>query len=97
MGQANTSGTFNAPIDKVYKVLADYSSYPQFMPEVKKVSILESSPEKKLVEYELQIIKTFRYQIWLFEKPNSEITWKFHTGEIFKENSGFWKLTDLGG
>ena len=96
MGQATTSGIFNATIDKTFKVIADFSSYPQFMPEVKRVSVIETTGEKKLVEWELSIIKTFRYQLWMFEKPNTEVTWKFHTGEIFKENSGSWKLTDLG-
>src|ERR1035438_7661095 len=96
MGQATTSAVFNATADRVFKVISDYNSYPLFMPEVKRVSVIESGPEKKLVEYELSIIKTFRYQLWMFEKTNLEISWKFHTGEIFKENSGSWKLTDLG-
>src|ERR1700722_2873942 len=96
MGQPAASGIFNATIDKTFKVIADFSSYPQFMPEVKRVSVIETTGEKKLVEWELSIIKTFRYQLWMFEKPNTEVTWKFHTGEIFKENSGSWKLTDLG-
>lgn len=96
MGQAATSGTFNAPIAKVFSIISDYGSYPQFMPEVKRVSVIETTGEKKLVEYELSIIKTFRYQLWMFEKPNNEVSWKFHTGEMFKDNTGSWKLTDLG-
>jgi coenzyme Q-binding protein COQ10 len=96
MGQANTSGIFKAPIAKVFKVITDYGSYPQFMSDVKRVSVIEAGPDKKLVEYELQIIKTFRYQLWMFEKAPTDVSWKFHTGEMFKENSGSWKLTDLG-
>src|SRR6266576_2862758 len=97
MGQATISEVFNAPINRVFQVVADYSKYPEFMSDVKRVSVIESGPEKKLVEFELQILKTFRYQLWMFEKLNEEVSWKFHTGEIFKENTGSWKLTDVGG
>jgi len=97
MGKATTSVTFEAPIEKAFKVISDYGSYPQFMSDVKRVSIIDSSVGKKLVEYELQIIKTFRYQLWMTEEPNTEVAWRFHSGEIFKDNSGSWKLKDLGG
>src|SRR4051812_48900484 len=95
MGRASTSAVFNAPIKTVFNVIADYSQYPKFLPEVKKVSVIDTKPDKKLIELELNVVKTFRYQIWLYEKPFYEISWKFHTGEFFKENEGFWKLKDL--
>jgi ribosome-associated toxin RatA of RatAB toxin-antitoxin module len=97
MGQAKTKEIFNAPMDRVFKVVTDYNSYPTFMSDVKRTSIIESTAEKKLVEFEIQIIKTFRYQLWLMEAPLEEVSWKFHSGELFKENSGGWKLKDLGG
>jgi coenzyme Q-binding protein COQ10 len=96
MGQATTSEIFNAPIERVFKVISDYSNYPQFLTDIKRVSVLESSGNRKLVEFELHIIKRFRYQLWLTETPNQDVTWKFHTGEIFKENTGSWKLKDMG-
>lgn len=97
MGKATTTATFEAPIETVFKVITDYSGYPQFMSDVKRVSVIESNDEKKLVEFELHIIKTFRYQLWMTETPNTEVAWRFHAGEIFKDNSGSWKLKDLGG
>jgi coenzyme Q-binding protein COQ10 len=97
MGKATTSATFDAPIEKAFKVISDYGSYPQFMSDVKRVSVIESSPEKKLVEFELQIIKSIRYQLWMTEIANTEVAWRFHSGEMFKENTGSWKLKDLGG
>jgi coenzyme Q-binding protein COQ10 len=96
MGQATTSAVFNAPLKKVFQAITDYNKYPEFMSDVKRVSVVESTAEKKLVEFELSIIKTFRYQLWLFEQPENEVSWKFHTGDIFKDNSGYWKLKDMG-
>jgi ribosome-associated toxin RatA of RatAB toxin-antitoxin module len=96
MGQASTSEIFNAPVETVFKVLSDYNNYPKVLSDVKRASILESGPDKKLVEFEINVIKTFRYQLWLFEKPSEELSWRFHSGELFKENTGSWKLKSLG-
>ncbi len=97
MGKANISGTFNAPIKTVFQVISDFHKYPEFLPEVKRVSVIDGShADKKLVEMQLQVIKSIRYQIWIYEKPPTEMSWKFHSGEIFKDNSGSWKLKDLG-
>ncbi len=96
MSQAKITETFNAPVKTVYKVLTDYSSYPHIMTDIKRVSVIDDSPEKKLVEFELQIIKSFRYQLWLYEKPFSQLSWKFHSGDVFKENTGSWTLKDEG-
>src|ERR1039457_5579343 len=96
MAHAKTNENFNAPIEKVFKVISDYSSYPKFLNDVKRVSIIDDKGDKKLVEFELQMMKSFRYQLWLTEKHNEEVSWKFHTGDVFKENSGHWRLKDLG-
>jgi coenzyme Q-binding protein COQ10 len=96
MAQASISEIFNAPQKASFQAVADYSNYPSFLDDVKRISIIDGSADKKLVEYELQIIKSFRYQLWTFEKPFSEISWKFHSGDLFKENFGKWSFKDLG-
>lgn len=97
MGKANIEGVFNSPIKKVFDVIADFSSYPDFLSDVKRVSVIDgSNPDKKLIEMEIEIIKSFRYQIWVSQKPNTEVWWTFHTGDLFKDNAGSWKLKDLG-
>jgi coenzyme Q-binding protein COQ10 len=96
MSQATISEIINAPAKQVFEVISDYHKYPEFLSDVKRVSIIDTVNDRKLVEFEIQIIKTFRYQIWLTEKPFSEISWKFHTGDLFKENSGQWLLKELG-
>lgn len=96
MSEASTSCVFNTPVNNVFKVIADYSQYPKFLSEVKGVKIVEAHENKKLVEFEVQILKTFKYQLWLNEMPPQEITWTFHGGDIFKDNFGSWKLKDLG-
>ncbi|MDZ4676888.1 MAG: SRPBCC family protein [Oligoflexia bacterium] len=96
MAQASVSEVFNASVKACFQAVSDYSNYPSFLSDVKRISVIDSSPDKKLIEYELQIIKSFRYQLWTFEKPFSEISWKFHSGDLFKENQGKWTFKDLG-
>jgi coenzyme Q-binding protein COQ10 len=97
MAQAAISEIFNAPPKAVFSVVADFGHYPEFISDVKRVSIIDTQGDKKLVEYEISIIKTFRYQIWTTEKPYSEISWKFHTGDLFKDNFGKWTFKELEG
>jgi coenzyme Q-binding protein COQ10 len=96
MGQASISEIINAPEKKVFEVVTDFSKYPEFLSDVKRVSILDQQPGKKLVEFEISIIKSFRYQLMITEKPYNEVSWVFHTGDLFKENNGLWKMKDGG-
>ncbi len=97
MSEAKVSETVNVASKVAFGVVSDYGRYPEFLPDVKRVSIIDSQPDKKLVEFEIQVIKNFRYQLWLIEKPFVEITWKLHSGDMFKENSGSWHFKDLEG
>jgi coenzyme Q-binding protein COQ10 len=96
MAQAKIKQVFNAPIESVFKVISDYENYPEITPETKKVTILETTGEGKLVEFEIQVIKSFRYKLWMNEVPSTQISWKLHSGDMFKENFGGWTFKDLG-
>lgn len=97
MAGAQTSEVFNCTPEQFYKIVADYESYPQFLSEVKACKVLKTEGHRKLVEYSVQVVKNFKYSLWMTETPDSEITWEFAGGDIFKTSSGSWKLTDEGG
>lgn len=95
MGKAAISDVFDVPSKKVFQAVTDYSHYSDFLSDVKRVSIIDSSQEnKKLVEFEINVVKTFRYQVLLTEEPYHRVSWKFHTGDLFKENTGIWTFKD---
>jgi len=96
MAKASISETFNAPIKKVFQTITDYSHYPEFLSDVKRISIIDdTNPKAKLVEFELSLIKTFRYQVIMTEEPNHRLSWRFHSGDIFKTNTGQWTLKEI--
>ncbi len=97
MAKANTTELFNCTVPQFYKIISDYEKYPQFLSEVKTCKVMKSEGSKKLVEYSVSVIKSFKYSLWMTEKEPSQITWEFASGDIFKSTKGFWKLTDEAG
>lgn len=96
MPQATRTEIWNAPIDKVYEVIQDYESYPEFVDGCSSTNILSKDESGAEVEFGLNLIKKFKYILTLkHDRPNS-ITWTFKSGDIFKKNEGSWHFKDLG-
>ena len=97
MAAANTSEIFFCTPEQFFSIITDYEKYPTFLPEVKACKVVRSEGNKKLVEFQVSVIKTFTYRLWLTEDKPKRLSWEFESGEIFKTNSGSWELADLDG
>lgn len=86
---------FQVPIEKLYKVIIDVENYPEFVPGVHGIKILEKSENRLLVEYKLDIIKSFRYVIEMKLSPMNNVSWHLVEGDIFKKNTGSWELKKI--
>lgn len=91
------SEVFNCSVDDFYKIVTDYERYPEFLQEVKDCKIVKTDGARQLVEYQVSVIKTFKYQLWMTHQPPDTVTWTFAGGDIFKTNSGSWKIEDQAG
>lgn len=96
MPGASHTEEFNCTPEELYKILVDYPKYSEFLNEVKKCEVLQESGNRKLVEYDVSMIKTFSYKMWMTETPNSKIEWTLDSGDIFKTSVGSWVLQPLG-
>lgn len=96
MASAEVSEVFSCSVEQFYKIVTDYEKYPEFLQEVKDIKILKSEGNKKLIEYKVNVMKDFKYSLWMTETPTA-ITWEFASGDIFKTMKGFWKLQDENG
>ncbi|MBN8555353.1 MAG: SRPBCC family protein [Deltaproteobacteria bacterium] len=81
----------NAPIDKVFKVIRDFESYPEFL------STTHSAKEKKLknkivVDFSVEVIKSIHYSLEFKVTEPTEVSWTFLKGDLMKKNSGSWEL-----
>ncbi len=97
MASAKTTELFNCTVEQFFKIISDYEKYPEFLKEVSKTKILQSSGKKKLVEFEVSVIKTFKYNMWLTENPINEVSWQLESGDMFKTSVGSWILQDEAG
>jgi len=106
MAKASTTELFPCTCDQLFKIITDYSKYPEFLQEVKSCKVVKTEGSKKLVEYQVSLIKTFSYNLWMTEekvaKPGADgishkVVWEFASGDIFKTMKGFWILKEEAG
>lgn len=94
---AETTEVMNCTKDEFFKIVADFESYPKFLPEVKSIKILKTTGNVKEMEYQVSVLKTFKYTLKATEVPNDRIDFVFVNGDVFKSMSGSWKLSEKNG
>lgn len=82
--------------EQLYTVMTNYESYSDFMDGVDAVEVVEETDDGCVVEYSLNVIKEFTYQLEMTHEKPSRISWTFLDGDIFKKNEGSWEFTDKG-
>lgn len=97
MASAQTAEVFNCSVEQFYKIISDYEKYPEFLKEVTKTKVVQTSGNKKLVEFEVSVIKSFKYSLWLTENSPKEVSWELASGDMFKTSVGSWKLKEEAG
>lgn len=97
MAKASTTEVFNCTPEQFFKIIADYEKYNEFLPEIKQCKVLKTEGNRKLVEYHAQVVKSFKYCLWMTETPSHSITWEFASGDMFKTSVGSWKLENEAG
>jgi coenzyme Q-binding protein COQ10 len=97
VASAETKETFPCSQDQFFKLAADYEKYPEFLNEVKECKVLKTEGNRKLVEFSVSVIKSFKYKMWITEEPPSRIHWTLDSGDLFKTSTGSWDLTVKNG
>lgn len=92
----------NAPVDKVFALAKNIEEFPEFMPDLKKVTILERSPDgNRTVSEFVGYIKDFRITMkWTEEDEWDEeaktCRFRLVKGD-FKSYSGLWTFEPVDG
>jgi ribosome-associated toxin RatA of RatAB toxin-antitoxin module len=83
--------------DRLFDVIADYASYPTFVPAVKACRPRRSGDVVE-VEFELDLgIKTIRYTLRHVEERPRKVTWSLVSGDWMKVSNGAWELIPQDG
>lgn len=97
MAKASTTEVFKCTPEQFYKIISDYEKYHEFLSEVKQCKVIKTEGNRKLVEYNVSVIKTFKYSLWMTENPPTGISWELASGDMFKTSVGSWKLENEAG
>ncbi len=102
MAVVQSSIEINGPIDKVYELAKRVESFPEFMPDLKSVKIVERSEDgTRTISEWVGIVKEFKTTIkWTEEDiwDDAAKTCKFRLikGD-YSKYEGEWHFIDLGG
>lgn len=97
MAGAQATEVFNCSVQEFYQIVSDYEKYPEFLAEVKSCKVIEKRDNKKLVEFNVAMIKNFSYRLWMTEVPGKGISWILDSGDLFKVSTGSWDLAEEAG
>jgi len=74
-------GLIEGTLEEVAAVLADYESYPKFMPNVSEITVTRSTEEATIVDYKLLLpmgfVKKYRLKFWSKKEEHKiQLFWK---------------------
>lgn len=83
-----------APIDRVFAVIADYERYPEFLPDMKNVRVESHHDGVTVAHFELEIIMRISYTLRLVEDSPHRVAWSLESAKMIQENNGTWDLSE---
>jgi ribosome-associated toxin RatA of RatAB toxin-antitoxin module len=95
MADASKSIEINCSTDHFFSVLTDFEKYPQFVSDLKGVTVLKHEDNVFHVKYRVNIIKDIEYTLRLESNPPKTMTWKLVDGQMMKDNSGRWEIEKI--
>lgn len=86
--------------EKLADTVLDFENYPDFVDEVVAARTVSRAGEKLAVEFDLNVIKRFRYVLAFDVDPPGKgprrIGWRLLESDLFKENRGEWLIESAG-
>ncbi len=96
MAGATRSIEINAPAEVLFDVIIDYEKYPEFLPDMERVSIQRSDGDNAVAEFHLNLIKRIAYTLDLKGQRPHKVRWSLIKAKLFKHNDGGWDIEELG-
>lgn len=95
MAKAVSEIEIHAPIKKVFDVITDYESYPEFLSDCKDVAVAKKTKTGAEVHFEVSVIKKIKYTLNMKFKAPKKVTWSLVKGDFMKSNDGSWELEEV--
>lgn len=95
MPKISQSILINVPLAKVYDVVTDFESYPDFFPEVRAAKVVKQNKTSALVDFVFHVMVTINCQL-KFKLTPKKVSWKLTKGDFMLDNVGAWDLKTKG-
>jgi len=92
MASVETVEIFDCTPDQLFSIITDYENYGDFISEIDYCEIIEDEGDRKLVEYNINMVKTFTYRLWMEKTDDYKVEWSLESGDLFKVSNGSWEL-----
>ena len=80
---------------EVMAVLVDFGAYPDFLPSIRSVDVVELATGDWRVSYTIRIIRDLHYTLRLVQDGDRSLSWSLMEEGLFLRNSGSWTLSAL--
>ena len=94
MTAAIQSVEVEASVDQLMSVILDYERYPEFLPDMESVRVLERDGDEASVEFQLNLIQHVRYVLRLKQESPTVVRWSLEEG-MLRQSDGSWDLHSL--
>lgn len=85
-----------ATIDDLLRTVTDFSSYPEFIPELSRATLLDTGANWAIVEHEARIFPGARYTLkYEIPEDRSGLRWSL-VGGLFNRLEGEWRFQSQG-
>ena len=96
MPSASKSVEIDVSPEEFMKVVLDFESYPEFIPEMVAAKIVGQTGDVWEVAFGIHMVRRLDYTLKLTKASPTRVEWKLVTG-VFKKNQGSWNLRPLDG
>jgi ribosome-associated toxin RatA of RatAB toxin-antitoxin module len=99
MPQAQRSIVVDVPPEQFIEVVKDFEKYPEFLPEVSRLTVTNRTASSAEVHYEIEVIKRIKYTLrmdWEGSNGNYKVAWRLLSSDLLKKNEGSWVLRPEG-
>ncbi len=97
MTRAKRSIDVNVSAMDIFKVITDYSSYPEFIPEMALVDLISEDGHDQKVAFELELFKlNIKYTLLMTHEPYRRISWSLMESNWMNKIDGAWIIESIG-
>ncbi|TVQ78446.1 MAG: hypothetical protein EA369_06995 [Bradymonadales bacterium] len=83
-----------APRSVCFGVVADVEAYPEFLGATKYAKRHGSGNDFE-ADFQIEVMKSLSYRLRFSVNEPEEIRWSFVSGEIIKDNRGYWRFHEI--